>query len=350
MDGDNYLGGDDFDSLLCDYIINKFQKQKGVNLKDDKAAFQRVREAAEKAKIELDNKFSVQVNLPFIIGSHHLEMEIRKSDFERMVEPILQKTIDASNTCLKNSGIKKKPDVVLLVGGMTRMPKVRQMAFKIFGVPPSTEVNPDEAVACGAAIQADLLRETSITISVNGTSLQTTSESKLTLVDVTPLTLGIKLFDGSMAAIIKRNSPLPCSGILDSLTNAIDNATSVSLDIYQGESNTTKKNTFLGAAVLSNLQALPTGSHRFEVKFDVDVNGVVTATGRDLRNGKMVMTRVSIRGDFNQADMSRMIENTKNAFTIGTSETLKKEEEKEKEKEKDKKEGEKVNKEEEEQK
>ena len=279
--GDTFLGGEDFDNSLIDYILNEFEKDSGVNLRDDKVAMQRVKEEAEKVKHELSSSMEADINLPFIAvgpnGPVHIDLSMDRDTLEELVSDLIERLAIPCNKCIADAGLKKSDlTAVILVGGMTRMPRVQSRVEEIFGIPPEKGVNPDEVVAVGAAIQASILK----------------GEVKdVLLVDVTPLTMGIEISGGAMEPIIKRNTTIPCrhSKIF---TTAMDNQAMVRVKIVQGERKMAEDNKMLGILELHGLPPAPRGVPEIEVTFELDVNGILKVSAKDLATGKKQDMRI----------------------------------------------------------
>jgi molecular chaperone DnaK len=273
--GDTHLGGDDFDQKLLDYIASEFEKENGIDLKKDTQALQRLKDAAEKAKIELSTSVETEINLPFITVKDgqplHLVMKITRSKFESLVEDLIKKSFSPVKDALKDAKLDiKDVDEIVLVGGMTRMPKIVEEVKKFFGKDPNRSVNPDEVVAVGAAVQAGVL----------------TGESKdVVLLDVTPLTLGVETLGGVTTSLIPRNSTIPTSKS-EVFSTAADNQTQVEVHILQGERSMAKDNKSLGRFILEGIPPAPRGVPQIEVTFDIDANGILTVTAKDKATGK----------------------------------------------------------------
>src|SRR6202045_1425545 len=268
--GDTFLGGEDFDMRLVNYLADEFQKEQGINLRNDKLALQRLKEAAEKAKIELSSTVQTDVNLPFITadasGPKHLTMKLTRAKFEALVDDLVQKTIGPCEQALKDAGLKKSEiDEVILVGGMTRMPKVVETVKDFFGREPHTGVNPDEVVALGAAIQAGVLQG---------------DVKDVLLLDVTPLTLGIETLGGVFTRIIDRNTTIPTKKS-QVFSTAEDNQNAVTIRVFQGEREMGADNKLLGQFDLVGIPPAPRGVPQVEVTFDIDANGIVNVQAKD---------------------------------------------------------------------
>ncbi|OQB05212.1 MAG: Chaperone protein DnaK [bacterium ADurb.Bin212] len=293
--GDTHLGGDDFDQKIMDYIIAEFKKEQGIDLHSDKAALQRVKEAAEKAKIELSTTAETEINLPFITadaeGPKHLQMSISRSKLEELIGDLIEKTLKPCETVLKDAGVKTADiNEVILVGGMTRMPAVRETVKKFFGKEPNHSVNPDEAVAIGAAIQGGVLG----------------GEVKdLLLLDVTPLSLGIETLGGVMTKLIEKNTTIPASQS-QIFSTAADNQTQVEIHVLQGEREMAGDNRTLGRFVLDGLPPAPRGIPQVEVTFDIDANGIVNVKATDKASGKEQKITITASSGLSEAEIEKM--------------------------------------------
>jgi molecular chaperone DnaK len=298
--GNNHLGGDDFDQRIMDYIIDEFKKQHGVDLRNDKQALQRIRDAAEKAKIELSTKLETDISLPYITataeGPLHLEMKLTRAMFESLTRDLVEKTREPIERALNDAKLSPQDiDEIILVGGMTRVPMVQKFIKDIFGKEPNKSVNPDEAVAIGAAIQAAILAGT-----------EGAKDKDVVLVDVTPLTLGVEVKGGLMEPIIPRNTTIPVrkSKIF---TTAEDGQTSVEVRVYQGERAMARDNIFLGSFQLVGIPPAPRGVPQIEVTFDIDADGIVHVSAKDLGTGKEQSMVVTGRHQLSSEDIERMI-------------------------------------------
>ncbi|MEI6498837.1 MAG: molecular chaperone DnaK [bacterium] len=293
--GDTHLGGDDFDQLVMDYIIDEYKKDQGVDLHEDKAAIQRIKEAAEKAKIELSSAIESEINLPFITadasGPKHLQMTISRAQLEKMTAELIEKTLAPCKKVIADSKIDiKNLDEVILVGGMTRMPAVREAVKKFFGKEPNHSVNPDEAVAMGAAVQGGVL----------------TGEVKdLLLLDVTPLSLGIETMGGISTQLIERNTTIPTSKS-QTFSTAADNQTSVEIHVLQGERQMAADNKTLGRFMLDGIPPAPRGVPQVEVTFDIDANGIVNVKASDKATGKTQHITITSSSGLSEAEIERM--------------------------------------------
>jgi molecular chaperone DnaK len=294
--GDTHLGGDDFDQVLIDYIADQFKKENGIDLRKDQMALQRLKEAAERAKKDLSQQTTADINLPFITadqtGPKHLQMSISRSQFERMVEHLIERCRKPVVQALSDAGYKPSDiDEVVLVGGMTRMPRVLQLVKDIFGKEGHKGVNPDEVVAVGAAIQ--------------GAQLLLGSKSELLLLDVTPLTLGIETLGGVMTAMIPRNTTIPKKAT-ETFTTAADNQPSVEVKVYQGERPMARDNKLIGTFHLDGIPPAPRGVPQIEVTFDIDANGVLSVSAKDRGTGKQNQIRIEGSSGMSQDEIERM--------------------------------------------
>ncbi|PIS07525.1 molecular chaperone DnaK [Candidatus Berkelbacteria bacterium CG10_big_fil_rev_8_21_14_0_10_43_13] len=293
--GDTHLGGDDFDAKLMDYIIDEFKKDQGVDLHSDKAAIQRVKEAAEKAKIELSSSTETEINLPFITadasGPKHLTLTLSRSKMENLIGDLIDKTMKPCETVLKDAKYTIKDiDEVILVGGMTRMPAVREAVKKFWGKEPNHSVNPDEAVAIGAGIQGGVLG----------------GEVKdLLLLDVTPLSLGIETLGGVTTKLIERNTTIPAAKS-ETFSTAADNQTSVEIHVLQGEREFAADNKTLGRFILDGIPPAPRGIPQVEVTFDIDANGIVNVTAKDKATNKEQKITITASSGLSEEEIDRM--------------------------------------------
>ncbi len=294
--GDTFLGGEDFDMRLVSYLADEFQKEQGINLRNDKLALQRLKEAAEKAKIELSSTTQTEINLPFITadqtGPKHLTMKLTRSKFEALVDDLVQKTIEPCRKALKDAGLTAAEiGEVVLVGGMTRMPKVQEVVKQLFGKEPHKGVNPDEVVAIGAAIQAGVLQG---------------DVKDVLLLDVTPLSLGIETLGGVFTRIIDRNTTIPTKKS-QVFSTAEDNQNAVTIRVFQGEREMAADNKVLGQFDLMGIPPAPRGMPQIEVTFDIDANGIVNVSAKDKATGKEQQIRIQASGGLSDADIQKMV-------------------------------------------
>ncbi len=294
--GDTFLGGEDFDMRLVSYLADEFQKEQGINLRNDKLALQRLKEAAEKAKIELSSTTQTEINLPFITadqtGPKHLTMKLTRSKFEALVDDLGQKTIEPCRKALKDAGLTAAEiGEVVLVGGMTRMPKVQEVVKQLFGKEPHKGVNPDEVVAIGAAIQAGVLQG---------------DVKDVLLLDVTPLSLGIETLGGVFTRIIDRNTTIPTKKS-QVFSTAEDNQNAVTIRVFQGEREMAADNKVLGQFDLMGIPPSPRGMPQIEVTFDIDANGIVNVSAKDKATGKEQQIRIQASGGLSDADIQKMV-------------------------------------------
>jgi molecular chaperone DnaK len=294
--GDTFLGGEDFDIRLVEYLAGEFKKEQGIDLTKDKLALQRLREASEKAKIELSSAQQTEINLPFITadasGPKHLTMKLSRAKFESLVDDLVQRTIEPCKAALKDAGIKAGDiDEVVLVGGMTRMPKIQEIVKQFFGKEPHKGVNPDEVVAMGAAIQGGVLQG---------------DVKDVLLLDVTPLSLGIETLGGVFTRLIERNTTIPTKKS-QVFSTADDNQSAVTIRVSQGEREMAQDNKLLGQFDLVGLPPSPRGIPQIEVTFDIDANGIVQVSAKDKGTGKEQQIRIQASGGLSDADIEKMI-------------------------------------------
>ena len=294
--GDTFLGGEDFDMRLVEYLADEFKKEQGIDLRNDKLALQRLKEAAEKAKIELSSSAQTEINLPFITadqtGPKHLTMKLTRAKFEQLVDDLVQRTVEPCKAALKDAGLKAAEiDEVVLVGGMTRMPKVQEVVKQFFGKEPHKGVNPDEVVAIGAAIQAGVLQG---------------DVKDVLLLDVTPLSLGIETLGGVFTRLIERNTTIPTKKS-QVFSTAEDSQSAVTIRVFQGEREMASDNKMLGQFDLVGIPPAPRGVPQIEVTFDIDANGIVNVSAKDKGTGKEHQIRIQASGGLSDADIEKMV-------------------------------------------
>ncbi|CDF41422.1 unnamed protein product [Chondrus crispus] len=296
--GDTHLGGEDFDNVLLDHLVSEFKKDQGIDLAQDRLALQRLREAAEKAKIELSSTMQTDINLPFITadasGPKHMNLKLTRAKYESLVDPLVRRTLEPMKNCLRDAGVSSKEiGDVLMVGGMTRVPRVQEVVKQFFGKDPSKSVNPDEVVAMGAAVQGGVLRG---------------DVKDILLLDVTPLSLGLETLGGVFTRLINRNTTIPTKKS-QVFSTAADNQTQVGIKVLQGEREMAVDNKMLGQFDLVGVPPAPRGVPQIDVVFDIDANGILNVSARDKATGKEQSIVIQSSGGLSEADIQEMVNN-----------------------------------------
>ncbi|MEI7681215.1 MAG: molecular chaperone DnaK, partial [Betaproteobacteria bacterium] len=294
--GDTFLGGEDFDMRLVDYLADEFKREPGIDLRKDKLALQRLKEAAEKAKIELSSTTQTEINLPFITadssGPKHLQLKLTRAKFEALVDDLVQRTIEPCRIAIKDSGVKVSDiNDVILVGGMTRMPKAQEKVKELFGREPRKDVNPDEAVAVGAAIQGGVLKG---------------DVKDVLLLDVTPLSLGIETLGSVMTKLIQKNTTIPTKAA-QVFSTAEDNQSAVTIHVLQGEREVASGNKSLGQFNLTDIPPSQRGTPQIEVAFDIDANGILHVSAKDKATGKENKIKIQASSGLSEDEIQRMV-------------------------------------------